>query len=243
MRYIMSIFKKTNAPYLVSGALAIGTLLASGIFAVAPYIGFLAPVAALSLGLPFVIGGAVFSAAAIALSAVVINKNNTISEQKAQLANQTKEIADKKKENFELKVRLAENNTKLFDKQEQLLKEEVKLDNLNLAASSKQGKQANGLDYLDLATSKDLNRLNVEIPSLKSQPTKPEDEDIFYDAEPGEEKNTENHSPENRPTENSQSWTEWGIGNAKAAARLEESRASSVGDMFSSINGTPYASS
>ncbi|MCM1002635.1 hypothetical protein DM84_05465, partial [Wolbachia pipientis] len=119
----MSIFKKTNAPYLVSGALAIGTLLASGIFAVAPYIGFLAPVAALSLGLPFVIGGAVFSAAAIALSAVVINKNNTISEQKAQLANQTKEIADKKKENFELKVRLAENNTKLFDKQEQLLKE------------------------------------------------------------------------------------------------------------------------
>jgi hypothetical protein len=35
-----SIFNKTNAPYLASGALAIGTLLASGIFAVAPYTGF-----------------------------------------------------------------------------------------------------------------------------------------------------------------------------------------------------------
>jgi hypothetical protein len=90
-----NIFSKTNAPYLASGALAIGTLLTSGIFAVAPYIGFLAPVAALSLGLPFVIGGIVFSAAAIALSAVVIGKNNTISKKDAQLTEKVKEIEDK----------------------------------------------------------------------------------------------------------------------------------------------------
>ncbi|MGL9718246.1 MAG: hypothetical protein ACR5K9_06230 [Wolbachia sp.] len=72
-----NVFNKTNAPYLVSGALAIGTLLASGIFAVAPYIGFLAPVAALSLGLPFIVGGAIFSAVAIALSAVVISNTKS----------------------------------------------------------------------------------------------------------------------------------------------------------------------
>ncbi|CAQ54457.1 hypothetical protein C1A_1177 [Wolbachia endosymbiont of Culex quinquefasciatus JHB] len=39
-----SIFNKANAPYLVSGALATSALLASGVFAIAPYIGFLAPV-------------------------------------------------------------------------------------------------------------------------------------------------------------------------------------------------------
>ncbi|MCM1001548.1 MAG: hypothetical protein KTV72_04485, partial [Wolbachia endosymbiont of Melophagus ovinus] len=89
----MSILKKTNAPYLVSGALAIGTLLASGVFAVAPYIGFLAPVAALSVGLPFIIGGAIFSVAAIALSAVVISKNNTISEKNARLGGKDTQIS------------------------------------------------------------------------------------------------------------------------------------------------------
>lgn len=76
-----NIFNKTNAPYLAVGVLTTLTLLASGVFAVAPYIGFLAPVAALSVGLPFIIGGAIISAVAIALSAVVISKNNTISQQ------------------------------------------------------------------------------------------------------------------------------------------------------------------
>ncbi|NSM56605.1 hypothetical protein HET73_03810 [Wolbachia endosymbiont of Atemnus politus] len=88
----MSIFNKTNAPYLVSGALAIGTLLASGVFAAAPYIGFFAPVAALSVGLPFIIGGAVFSAVAIPLSYAAISKNKTISEKDAQLAKVVKQM-------------------------------------------------------------------------------------------------------------------------------------------------------
>jgi len=43
-------------------------------------------------------------------------------------------------------------------------------------------------------------------------------EDIFFDAEPGEEKNAENPSPENQPTQNGQSWTEWGLENVKAVA-------------------------
>ncbi|MFP3015759.1 MAG: hypothetical protein ACEY3B_05670 [Wolbachia sp.] len=73
---------KGNVPYYMAGTLATFTLLASGVFAAAPYIGFLAPVAALSIGLPFIIGCAVLSAVAIALSAVAISKNNTISQQK-----------------------------------------------------------------------------------------------------------------------------------------------------------------
>ncbi|WP_458694686.1 hypothetical protein [Wolbachia endosymbiont (group B) of Eucosma cana] len=40
----------------MSGTLATAALLASGVFAVAPYIGFLAPVAALSVGLPHFFG-------------------------------------------------------------------------------------------------------------------------------------------------------------------------------------------
>ncbi|MDE5060698.1 MULTISPECIES: hypothetical protein [Wolbachia] len=72
---------KGNVPYYMAGTLAAFTLLASGVFAAAPYVGFLAPVAALSIGLPFIIGCAVLSAVAIALSAVAISKNNTISQQ------------------------------------------------------------------------------------------------------------------------------------------------------------------
>ncbi|WP_265042710.1 hypothetical protein [Wolbachia endosymbiont (group A) of Scambus nigricans] len=45
---------KDNVPYYIAGTLATFTLLASEVFAAAPYIGFLAPVAALSVGLPFI---------------------------------------------------------------------------------------------------------------------------------------------------------------------------------------------
>ena len=90
-----NIFNKTNVPYLVAGALATLTLLASGVFAVAPYIGFLAPVAALSVGLPFIIGCAVFSVVTIALSYKAISKNKTISEKDVQLAEKVEEISKK----------------------------------------------------------------------------------------------------------------------------------------------------
>ncbi|WP_353269978.1 hypothetical protein [Wolbachia endosymbiont (group A) of Myopa testacea] len=90
-----NIFNKTNVPYLAVGALATLTLLASGVFAVAPYIGFLAPVAALSVGLPFIIGCAVFSVVTIALSYKAISKNKTISEKDVQLSEKEKEISEK----------------------------------------------------------------------------------------------------------------------------------------------------
>ncbi|WP_341818195.1 hypothetical protein [Wolbachia endosymbiont (group B) of Ennomos erosarius] len=88
---------KNNVPYYITGTLATFTLLASGVFAAAPYIGFLAPVAALSVGLPFIIGGAVFSAVAIALSYAAISKNKTISEKEAQLADEKSKVEAKNK--------------------------------------------------------------------------------------------------------------------------------------------------
>ncbi|WP_250294676.1 hypothetical protein [Wolbachia endosymbiont of Oedothorax gibbosus] len=97
---------KNNVPYYIAGTLATFTLLASGVFAAAPYIGFLAPVAALSVGLPFIIGGAVFSAVAIVLSCKAISKNKTISEK-------VKEIEGKDKTIFEKEVQLADEKSKV----------------------------------------------------------------------------------------------------------------------------------
>ncbi len=62
-----------------------------------PNIGFLAPVAALSVGLPFIIGGAVFSAVAIALSYAAVSKNKTISEKEAQLSDEKSKVEAKGK--------------------------------------------------------------------------------------------------------------------------------------------------
>lgn len=46
-----------------------------------------------------------------------------------------------------------------------------------------------------------------------------EDQDVFYDAESGDEKGTEISSPENQPTkeENGQGWFAWSLGKAKSA--------------------------
>ncbi|QTP61392.1 hypothetical protein HUB92_02300 [Wolbachia endosymbiont of Wiebesia pumilae] len=123
---------KNNVPYLIAGALATATLLASGVFAAAPYIGFLAPVAALSVGLPFIIGYAVFSVVTIALSYKAISENKTNSElknkmkaqeqtisgQKTQLAKKEAEVKAKEEENSKLKNKVEaqeEENSKLKD--------------------------------------------------------------------------------------------------------------------------------
>ncbi|WP_264705720.1 hypothetical protein [Wolbachia endosymbiont (group A) of Ancistrocerus nigricornis] len=84
---------KNNVPYLIAGALATANLLASGVFAAAPYIGFLAPVAALSVGLPFIIGYAVFSVVTIALS---YSENKTNSELKNKMKAQEQTISGQK---------------------------------------------------------------------------------------------------------------------------------------------------
>lgn len=92
---IREIMSKNNVPYYIAGTLAALTLLASGVFAAAPYVGFLAPVAALSVGLPFIIGCAIFSVVTIALSYEAISKNKTISEKDVQLAEKVEEISKK----------------------------------------------------------------------------------------------------------------------------------------------------
>ncbi|WP_259348745.1 coiled-coil domain-containing protein [Wolbachia pipientis] len=111
---------KNNVPYYIAGTLATFTLLASGVFAAAPYIGFLAPVAALSVGLPFIIGYAVFSVVTIALSYKAISKNKTISEK-------VKEIEGKDKTIFEKEAQLDKKSTGISNLRNQLDEEEVKV--------------------------------------------------------------------------------------------------------------------
>ncbi|WP_265023261.1 hypothetical protein [Wolbachia endosymbiont (group A) of Epistrophe grossularia] len=129
---IREMMNKNNVPYYIAGTLATFTLLASGVFAAAPYIGFLAPIAALSVGLPFIIGYAVFSVVTIALSYKAISENKTNSElknkmkaqeqtisgQKTQLAKKEAEVKAKEEENSKLKNKVEaqeEENSKLKD--------------------------------------------------------------------------------------------------------------------------------
>ncbi|GFQ72424.1 replicative DNA helicase [Trichonephila clavata] len=232
VRYTMkNIFNKTNAPYLAIGTLATLALLASGVFAVAPYVGFLAPVAALSVGLPFIIGGAIISAVVIALSSVAISKNKTVSQQ----------------EKFESRVaqrKWEEENGRAELEIPDIIELPYKdaLDYLNIDNVPKQP------DHLSIDAAKE------HLMSLSKN------QDIFYDAESGDEKDTEISSSENEPAkeENGQSWSAWSLDKAKTAAKLvvggamvaaaaapilvstlfTGSSASPAGDMFNSINGT-----
>ncbi|WP_264339325.1 hypothetical protein [Wolbachia endosymbiont (group A) of Cydia splendana] len=111
---------KNNVPYYIAGTLAALTLLASGVFAAAPYIGFLAPVAALSVGLPFIIGGAVFSAVAIALSYAAVSKNKTISEKEAQLSDEKSKVEAKGKIISEKVKEISEKNTQLANQAKEI---------------------------------------------------------------------------------------------------------------------------
>ncbi|WP_425385115.1 hypothetical protein [Wolbachia endosymbiont (group B) of Schoenobius gigantella] len=133
---------KNNVPYYIAGTLAALTLLASGVFAAAPYIGFLAPVAALSVGLPFIIGGAVFSAVAIALSYQAISENKTNSElknkmkaqeqtisgQKTQLAKKEAEVKAKEEENSKLKDQVRTQKQKSSEQKTQLAEKNKKIE-------------------------------------------------------------------------------------------------------------------
>lgn len=110
---IREMMNKNNVPYYIAGTLATFTLLASGVFAAAPYIGFLAPVAALSVGLPFIIGGVIISAVVIAFSAVVIQKNGAIRRQGALLDEEAKK-------NAELTLELQEKEAEISGMQKQL---------------------------------------------------------------------------------------------------------------------------
>ncbi|GFQ64167.1 uncharacterized protein TNCT_247291 [Trichonephila clavata] len=119
---------KNNVPYYVAGTLAALTLLASGVFAAAPYIGFLAPVAALSVGLPFIIGGAVFSVVTIALSYKAISENKTNSELKNKMKAQEQEISELKNQVQTQKQEISELKNQVQTQKQEIseLKNEVK---------------------------------------------------------------------------------------------------------------------
>ncbi|WP_265030138.1 hypothetical protein [Wolbachia endosymbiont (group A) of Philonthus cognatus] len=138
---IREMMNKNNVPYYVAGTLATFTLLASGVFAAAPYIGFLAPVAALSVGLPFIIGYAVFSVVTIALSYKAISKNKTISEKEAQLADEKSKVEakgkiisekeavvqDQKQTISELEAKIQAQEQTISGQNDQLTKKEVEV--------------------------------------------------------------------------------------------------------------------
>ncbi len=124
---IREMINKNNVPYYIAGTLATFTLLASGVFAAAPYIGFLAPVAALSVGLPFIIGYAVFSVVTIALSYKAISKNKTISGKDVQLAEKSTDISNLRNQLDEEKARVQTQKQTISEKDAQLTKKEAEV--------------------------------------------------------------------------------------------------------------------
>ncbi len=100
------------------------------------------------------------------------------------------------------------------------MQELTRLDYLNLEVlSSEQKQRANSLDYLNIDNvPKQPDHLNVD--AAKSYlMSLSEDQDVFYDAESGDEKGTEISSPESQPTkeENGQGWFAWSLGKVKSA--------------------------
>lgn len=87
--------KKSNAPYYIIGGLAAFTSLASGTFAVAPHVPFLAPIAALGLSTPLIAAFAMSSIIVLAFSAVKINKNQAQPAKWADSILDTKDQLDK----------------------------------------------------------------------------------------------------------------------------------------------------
>ncbi len=126
---------KNNVPYYIAGTLATLTLLASVVFAAAPYIGFLAPVAALSVGLPFIIGYAVFSVVTIALSYKAISENKTNSKLENEIKAQEKEnsklenkVEVQEKENSKLKNQVRTQKQKNSEQKTQLAEKNKKIE-------------------------------------------------------------------------------------------------------------------
>lgn len=201
VRYIMkNIFSETKVFY-VSGALAIGTLLASGVFAVAPYIGFLAPVAALSLGLPFVIGGAIFSVAVIALSYKAIGKNGDIRKQNTLLHEEAKK-------NAELTLKSEEKDAKISSLENQLAEYETFHDAVDVQKEQEERQEK----FENRVAARKKEEAN-EMAELKAKGLLPDTIEL-------PDKETETLSPESHSTQNGQSWAEWCTDKAKTAARL-----------------------
>ncbi len=79
-----SVFNRTNTPSFIAGTLATLTLLASGVFAIAPYVAFLSSIAAIGISLPVILILFALSTAVIALSYKIISQNKKLDVKEAE---------------------------------------------------------------------------------------------------------------------------------------------------------------
>lgn len=128
------LYSKTNAPYLIAGALATLVLLASGTLAVAPYVKFLSSVAAFNVALPVALSLSILSILVLALSCKIISNNKKIEVEKNKFAEKEQEL----KQQLESKVQELENEITL-GKEAASKEVEVLNNQLNELTQEKQG--------------------------------------------------------------------------------------------------------
>ncbi|WP_353274124.1 AAA family ATPase [Wolbachia endosymbiont (group A) of Ennomos erosarius] len=85
-----SVFNRTNTPSFIAGTLATLTLLASGVFAIAPYVAFLSSIAAIGISLPVILILFALSTAVIALSYKIISQNKKLDVKEAEFSDKIK---------------------------------------------------------------------------------------------------------------------------------------------------------
>ncbi|QGT15974.1 AAA family ATPase [Wolbachia pipientis] len=156
------LYSKTNAPYLIAGALATLVLLASGTLAVALYVAFLSPIAAFNVALPVALSLSILSTLILALSCKMISRNKKLAAQGAELNEKTELAAEQENTIQSLEPQIKGLNKKVSDL-------ETKLDEIS--------RQANGAATKDeveelkakiasAATQEEINKLSNEVKEL-----------------------------------------------------------------------------
>nr|WP_264374170.1 hypothetical protein [Wolbachia endosymbiont (group A) of Sphecodes ephippius] len=111
------LYSKTNAPYLIAGAVATLVLLASGTLAVAPYVAFLSPIAAFNVALPVALSLSILSILVLALSCKIISNNVELEAKvKGQLEHKEEILSFEHQE-------LRDENTRLNERVDSLIEE------------------------------------------------------------------------------------------------------------------------
>ncbi|WP_174515609.1 hypothetical protein [Wolbachia endosymbiont of Cardiocondyla obscurior] len=192
-----NIFIKANAPFLIGSALASLILLTSGVFTVAPYVAFLAPIAALGIALPVILTLFVLSAVVIALSYKIISQNKKFDVKEIELneknrlakeqENTIKNLETKIKELDEAKQKLGDEKNKLTQNIKELESEKVKsaLENKNkiegLETKVKELDEAKQKLEVQLSA-KDLELTNIkqELENLKNEQAQKNDSGYEY---------------------------------------------------------------
>ncbi|MBS9528937.1 AAA family ATPase [Wolbachia endosymbiont of Ceratitis capitata] len=155
-------YSKTNAPYLIAGALATLVLLASGTLAVAPYVAFLSPIAAFNVALPVALSLSILSTLILALSCKMISRNKKLAAQGAELNEKTELAAEQENTIQSLEPQIKGLNKKVSDL-------ETKLDEISRqanGAATKDEVEELKVKIASVATKEELNKLNNEVKEL-----------------------------------------------------------------------------